>query len=553
MASSHIAAYKSSNRIDPKLKRRLRRSEEWAAKREEEINKRRHLVLMSPCQELNVDLSMDSSLLETSLDKTPASKNVAALADEATEVKPPTTKLRQNKRQLAETKAKEKNTKSSQANQERLKMLQKWKEERELLKKQEALKRAKNKPFIVSATFQSSDIKTNFERKWEQEQKKKTAKKQPTAPVAPATRQRAGATSAKPTLTTTTTSQRTTRQTANKQTRPTTAAPPTRAVTTRAAPVTKTSKPVASTSTRAISTRAAPSTTIKSQPVPPKKAPPKTTQTQPVRRSTRNSVKTIPDVLSAKTRGQKQKTEVEQPVLIETALEDEKEEQITETLDAPTKKAVSFAPADFVFTAPNFQSFELSPFSRSTLSPASTHSFFYDDSRSSYSPEANTFVTTRDYFSKAKPETGSSTLGKDFGNGESLKKAQKPSLSPPPQDIPCESVADEKKSDNDLSLKNSQQISTPTPASSENHETELEKLVHDDNCTVEKSATADISKDLSAVNNSPPKTIVPVFRTPVSAVPKTRRMRRSMSDNTSNIEVSPMGKRRRKTEMTRTP
>lgn len=60
---------------------------------------------------------------------------------------------------------------ASEASAERLKMLQKWKRERDLLKKQEALEKAKHKPFIVSVTYAATQ-KTNFERRWEQEQKK---------------------------------------------------------------------------------------------------------------------------------------------------------------------------------------------------------------------------------------------------------------------------------------------------------------------------------------------------------------------------------------------
>lgn len=107
MASSHIGAYKNLNRIDPKVKRRLRRSEEWQNKRDEEVNKRRNIELMSPCRELDVDLSMNSSVLETSR-ITPPPKSAIVVEDNKTRKvqQSPSPKLRRNKnKKKVETKS----------------------------------------------------------------------------------------------------------------------------------------------------------------------------------------------------------------------------------------------------------------------------------------------------------------------------------------------------------------------------------------------------------------------------------------------------------------
>ena len=112
MASSHIGAYKNSNRIDPKIKRRLRRSEEWQNKRDEEVNKRRNLGLMSPCRELDVDLSMDSFTLEAP-EVTPHSTPNVEQNKKTTKIKHPSPKLRQNKKyqEKGETKSQQKHAK----------------------------------------------------------------------------------------------------------------------------------------------------------------------------------------------------------------------------------------------------------------------------------------------------------------------------------------------------------------------------------------------------------------------------------------------------------
>ncbi|CAE1324548.1 Disks large-associated protein 5 [Acanthosepion pharaonis] len=602
MASSHIGAYKNLNRIDPRVRRRLRRSEEWQHKRDEEVNKRRNIELMSPCRELDVDLSMNSSVLETS-SITPPPKSAIVVEDNKTRKvqQHPSPKLRRNKNQeKAETKS-QKNTKSTEASAERLKMLQKWKRERDLLKKQEALEKAKHKPFIVSVTYAATQ-KTNFERRWEQEQKKqKIAKKHNVASEVPPARTRTGTASV---ASTTLRSQRVTRQTtaAAKQV----AAPAIRAQATKAvpasrtAPVTRTTKtvsvpkpgaPAKVTSTRAAalvksqpaapakvtSTRAAAlvksqpaapakvnstraAALVKSQPAALKKAPSKITETQSVRRSTRATAKSVAKTYPSttiNTRNHPQNVDCKQ-----TELEAEQFEKLCEEDSVPeptnesqcnlSKKSVSFVPDNFVFTGcVGLKSFDSSPLNRTILSPTSTRNFFSVDVpvnkfQSSNSPQMNFMTIRAGGFFNDRVETSASIETcdavqehpKDSNVGElSSKNSEKSSDCPSP----------DKNTD----------VSNETPERNGIPEAEfLEKK----NVSVTKQELAIPTEELLETKSSV-KPISPIrmtnkelFKTPVSQGPRTKRMRRSLSETRFDKEKSDKGNRkRRRTEMTRSP
>lgn len=70
--TSRLTTYKCTELIDPKIKRRLRRSQEWQNKRDEMINRMRKIGVMSPCTEF--DISLNSPVLENASMKTSEDK-----------------------------------------------------------------------------------------------------------------------------------------------------------------------------------------------------------------------------------------------------------------------------------------------------------------------------------------------------------------------------------------------------------------------------------------------------------------------------------------------
>uniref|UniRef100_A0A0L8H7G0 Uncharacterized protein n=1 Tax=Octopus bimaculoides TaxID=37653 RepID=A0A0L8H7G0_OCTBM len=332
--SSHQTAYKCTERIDPKIKRRLRRSQEWQNKRDEMVNRRRKIGVMSPCTEF--DLSLNSPVLENALTKTSEDKENKKI-------------IRENKKQ--------------QKCNERLKMLQKWKEEKELQRKQTALEKAKCKPFVVTVSRQPA--KSAFDIKWEQKLQKKQMKT--TAPVAePPHKTRAGSATTRSTTRSTTAATRAT----------------TRA-TTRQADVAHKLK----TSSLVLPEKKAPTTrqparlTAASD----SKRVPLTTQTRVTRQTnnskaaTRATTRTQPSTKAKTTSSvtQKQaKSKIEAPVKGKSKPETTHD---FETLSSKVttrseRQTVSFVPGNFVFTAPeNLQTYDFS----SSLSPNSTQNFFF--------------------------------------------------------------------------------------------------------------------------------------------------------------------------------
>ncbi|GAB1601558.1 hypothetical protein Ahia01_000434200 [Argonauta hians] len=179
--SFHQSAYKYTERIDPKIKRRLRRSQEWQRKRDETVSRRRKIGAMSPFAEL------DNSGSENLLDN------------------------------ISEDKENKKTSKKRHDN-DRLKMLQKWKEEKELKRKQAAQEKTKAKPFVVSMS--KKPLKTQFELKFEQRLPKVSSKTKAGPSTTTTTARTATATTARTTrATATTTTTRANATTATTRTR----------------------------------------------------------------------------------------------------------------------------------------------------------------------------------------------------------------------------------------------------------------------------------------------------------------------------------------------
>ncbi|CAI9731789.1 large-associated 5 isoform X29 [Octopus vulgaris] len=333
--SSHQTAYKCTERIDPKIKRRLRRSQEWQNKRDEMVNRRRKIGVMSPCTEF--DLSLNSPVLENALTKTSSGK--------------------ENKKIIRDNKKQEKCN-------ERLKMLQKWKEEKELQRKQAALEKAKCRPFVVTVSRQPA--KSAFDMKWEQKLQKKQVKT--TVPVAEPPRKTRAATA---------TTRSTTTATTTAATRATTRA------TTRQADVAHKPK----TSSLVLPEKKGPT---KRQPArltaaSESKKVPLTTQTRVTRQTnnskaaTRATTRTLP---STKAKTTSSVTQKQAKSKIESPVKGKSKPATTNNFDTLSSKvttrsereSVSFVPGNFVFTAPeNLQSYNFS----TSLSPNSTQNFFF--------------------------------------------------------------------------------------------------------------------------------------------------------------------------------